>query len=238
MRPLTILLAPALATLALLATPSPAQEADPAVRHSFFVLCVTPLRSPESFTLRVSTDGLVDRWDTSGGKVTRAGTAQLGRATGPSVALAESVPAKGDMGDGVREGDVYVLATQPSGAIRAFLEPRAPDALRRLVEDAERLSRALDMEPAKQHFLRTIPVAPGRAEKLRSAGAAPAWETLAADVRAVADRARESPYEFVPIPSELLEAVRDAVTPPADAPGSFFALADASWIEVELWPPA
>jgi hypothetical protein len=230
---------PALATPLLFAPAAGAGE-SPAV-PSFFVMHVAPLRAAESFTIRVSTDGLVERWNTSGGKVTRVGTAQmLAGVTGPPVGLAESVPAEGAMGDGVREGDIWVLATQPSGAIRAFLEPLAPNGMRKLVEDAERLSRSLDMGPAKEHFLRAVPVASERAAKLRAAGTpALAWGALAADPRAIADRARKSPYEFIPIPAELLEAVRGAVAAPAEGGGSYFELDDgASWIEIELWAPA
>jgi len=237
MSPLTLQLAPAFATLAFLAA-SAGGEAGDSPERTFFVLTVTPLQAAEAHTIRVASDGLVERWNASGGRVTGVGQAQLRvPATLGAVELAESMPAEGAMGDGVREGDIWVLATQPSGAIRAFLEPVAPDGMRRLVEDAERLSQALDMRPPKEHYLRGLPVEPERARKLRSAGVpAVSWRALAEDARAIADRARVSPYEFVPIPAEQLDIVRGAVT--ARATGTYFELEDSSWIEIELWTPA
>jgi hypothetical protein len=231
-------LAPALASLALLAAPAGGQAGDSPDRP-FFVLTVTPLQAAETHTIRVSADGLVERWNATGGKVTRVGQAQMrAPVTLGAVELAESMPAESAMGDGVREGDIWVLATQPSGAIRAFLAPLAPDGMRRLVEDAERLSQALDMRPPEEHFLRGVPVAPERARKLRSAGVpALSWSALAEDARAIADRARTSPYEFVPIPAERLDVVRGAVASRAGE-AAYFELEDSSWIEIELWTPA
>ncbi|MGH2570993.1 MAG: hypothetical protein ACRDGR_07195, partial [bacterium] len=168
MSPLTFRLAPALTLLALLVASAGGEAGDSADRP-FFVLSITPLQAAETFTIRVSADGLVERWNASGGRVTSVGQAQMrAPATLTAVELAQSIPAEGAMGDGVREGDIWVLATQPSGAIRAFLEPLAPDGMRRLVEDVERLSQALDMRPPQEHFLRGVPVAPERARKLRS----------------------------------------------------------------------
>jgi len=223
--------------LLLAAPPTPAAPPDfPAV--SSFVLQVTPLQARESFTVRVSADGLVERWNASGGRVSRVGSARmLPAATAPVVELAGSVPLAGDMGDGVREGDIYVLATSPAGGVRAFLEPLAPKPLRRLVGEADRLSRAIDLWPATDHYLRAVPVTPERAAALEAAGLSfVAWDSLGAEVRPLCERASESLCEFIPVPAPALDAV---LTAWADRDGRdpCFELEDSSPIQIGLWSP-
>lgn len=226
----------ALAAVLLGLRPALADDSPP--EGPSFVLQVTPLRTPESYTIRVSADGGVERWTTSGGKISGTGTARLlPEVTAPIVELAESVPGSGDMGDGVREGDIWVLATRPDGRVRAFLEPLAPASLGRLVEDAGRLSDGLEMERARGHFLRAVPVTDARAERLRDAGRRPvAPEDLPDDVRALCERAGRRPYEFLSLPAGPLDTVRSLLGP-RDAPGRdlYVELDETSWIQIELW---
>jgi hypothetical protein len=220
--------------------PSAFAQTDDAPGHSSFVLHVTPLQTRESYTIRVSTDGLVERWNASAGKVSRVGIAQmLSEVTTPVVELAKSVPETGDLGDGIREGDIYVLATQPAGPIRAFLEPLAPKSLQRLVEDAERLSRAIDMWPAKERFLRGVPVLDEQKEKLGAAGLSTVpWDDLAGETRALYERASASPYEFVSIPTEALDAVVATVAAhESDGRQLYFERDNTTWIQIGLWDP-
>jgi hypothetical protein len=201
-----------------------------------FVLQITRLTSGLQSTFSVSEGGELTRWDALEGSVLQAGTGFAApEEAARIVSLAREVPAEGSLGDGTREGDIYLLVSGDAPSARAFLEPFAPAMLLALAAKTEELARAIDVVPNVNHHLRAEPVLPERAARLKiSATQSLSIERLPKSAKALVQHAIEHPYEFVLVPHDKLSAVGEAL------PGSraFVALEDLSWVEVELWQPS
>lgn len=200
-----------------------------------YLLEVTRLTGPTNMVFEFGDSGAVERWDASYLRVYRCREAILKPPEARRLLeLAAAVPAERNMGDRMREGDIYRLVDRRTGKMSLYLEPLAPQGLHELVQRLTEFSDSIPARENTKHYVRAEPLDEQRVARFRAADTkAFALQEFDADTRQLLGEAIKRSFGFLSMGSKPFHAL----TRKTGNRTFYVDPGQSTWYEVGLWSP-